>query len=337
VRHYASAVATTPAPPIHSSTAPPPPPPPQFIQRYPPTQPPSYKLPELRKTQLHRQYQSLIKSTPLLLLFQHNNLTAAELNGIRRELGAALRKVDEAEGTAYAGFVKLQIVQTGIFASALNVVTFFDGSAPAITEGTGTGTGTGTGSKATLTHGLSVTAWKAGKAGAKKQHTNNTNNNTAATTPTTTNNNGDQHSLSPLLKGPVVLLTLPTVSPAHLKAALSILSPSEHFPAPKRRVNPTYHEPAVQSGLQKLMLLGARAEGRVLDQDGARWVGGIEGGITGLRSQLVYLLQQCGMGVSGVLEAAGKNLWFSLETRRSVLEEEENPTHKEDGQEKPTS
>jgi large subunit ribosomal protein L10 len=232
-----------------------------------------------------------------MLIFQHNNLTATELNSIRRELINALRKVDAAEGTSFSDFVKLQVIQTGIFASALNVVEHFDAAA----------VGQRNPGKV-FTHGLSTVAYKAGKAGQK-------------------NSSSD---LAPLLKGPLVLLTLPTVSPAYLKSALTILSPSEKFPAPKRRTNPTYHEPAVQSGLQKLMLLGARAEGRVFDQDGANWIGSIEGGLTGLRSQLVFLLQQFGMGVTSTLEAASKSLYFSLETRRSVLEEEENPNPKEE-------
>ena len=239
-----------------------------------------------------------------MLVFQHNNLTAAELNGIRRELTMALRKVDQAEGTAFSPFVKLQVIQTGIFASAMNVVEYFDAAQAPIGNG-----------KKSMTHGLSIAAWKAGKQGQKTM--------------------GKTSDLSALLKGPLVLLTLPTVSPAYLKAALTILSPSEKFPAPKRRTNPTYHEPAVQSGLQKLMLLAARAEGKVFDQEGARWIGGIEGGLTGLRSQLVFLLQQFGMGVTSTLEAASKSLYFSLETRRSVLEEEENPKPKEEENSKP--
>jgi large subunit ribosomal protein L10 len=228
-----------------------------------------------------------------MLIFQHNNVTATELNGIRRELTTALRKVDEAEGTAFSSFVKLQVIQTGIFASAMNVVEYYDAS---LAKTTGKG-------RKSHKHGLSVTAYETSKASAKKSPS----------------------ELSTLLKGPLILLTLPTVSPAYLKSALTILSPSEKYPAPKRRTNPTYHEPAVQSGLQKLMLLGARAEGKTFDLEGARWIGSIEGGLTGLRSQLVWLLEQFGMGVTSTLEAAGKSLYFSLETHRSVLEEAEKP------------
>lgn len=139
-----------------------------------------------------------------------------------------------------------------------------------------------------------------------------------------------KNGLEPLLSGPLLLLTMPTVSPAHLKAALSILSPSEKFPAPKRRVNPTYHEPAVLAGIQKLILLGARAEGRIFDLEGARWIGGIDGGLTGLRAQLVAMLQQFGVGLTSTLEAASKSLYFTLESRREILDEEANPKKEEE-------
>lgn len=273
---------------------------PTSIQHYPPTQPPSYKLPDMRKTQLHRQYQSLIKSTPLLLVFQHNNLTAAELNAIRRELSTALRKVDEAEGTSLSSFIKLQVIQTGIFASALQVVEYYDASKPV-------------GKNTSLPehrHGLSVHAYESARAGRRS--------------------NKRQSELAPLLKGPLALLTLPSVLPGYLKAALTILSPSEQFPAPKRRANPRYHEPLTQSGIQKLMLLGARAEERVFDTEGTKWIGSIEGGLTGLRAQLVALLQQFGVGLTSTLESASKNLYFSLESRREILDEEQNPKPKEE-------
>lgn len=95
------------------------------------------------------------------------------------------------------------------------------------------------------------------------------------------------------------------------------------FPAPTRRANPGYHDASVQQGLQKLMLLGARVEGRVFDNEGARWVGGIEGGLEGLRGQLVRMLGEVGGGVTGALEGVGRSLWVTVEGRRGMLEEEE--------------
>ena len=130
-------------------------------------------------------------------------------------------------------------------------------------------------------------------------------------------------AVEPLLSGPMAILTLPSVSPAHVKAALSILAPSKEIPAPKRRVAPSYHEPEVQTGLKKLMFLGARVEGKVFDMEGAKWVGSIEGGLGGLRAQLVAMLQGVGAGVTNTLESAGKSLYLTVEGRRGMLEEEQ--------------
>jgi large subunit ribosomal protein L10 len=231
-----------------------------------------------------------------MLLFQHNNLKSSEWVPIRRELTKALQKVDAELGhpVGTSEGVKLQIIQTGIFAAALRVVEYFQPEQAAL------------GGSDYLTHALSKAAHDA-VAGKKRQH-----------------------ALTPLLAGPLVVLTFPTVSPQHLKAALSVLAPSApKFPAPTRKANPGWHEPAVQSGLQKLLLLGARVEGRVFDVEGARLVGGIEGGLDGLRAQLVYLLQSMGAGVTNTLESAAKNLYFTMESRRTMLEEEGKPAVEE--------
>jgi len=189
--------------------------------------------------------------------------------------------------------VKLQIVQTGIFAAALRVVEYFDPKA--VPEGE-------------RSHVLS-----------KAAHEQVVDKRTA-------------HEFAPLLSGPLVLLTFPTVSPQHLKAALSILVPqAPNFPAPTRKSSPGWHDNAVQTGLQKMLLLGARVEGKVFDVDGTRWVGTIDGGLEGLRAQLVHLLQSIGAGVTNTLESAGKNLYFTVEGRRMMLEEEEKgPEAKEE-------
>jgi large subunit ribosomal protein L10 len=221
-----------------------------------------------------------------MLLFQHNNIKAVEWTGMRRELANALRKADEELARngddAFVGqSSKLQIVQTGIFASALKVVEFWDPNhmdiKPTIRD-------------PSLTHGLSKDAYFASKSVQL------------------------QHGLEPLLSG---------VSPAHVKAALSILAPSKDIPAPKRRLVPSYHEPEVQTGLKKLMFLGARVEGKVFDMEGAKWVGSIEGGLGGLRAQLVAMLQGVGAGVTNTLESAGKSLYLTVEGRRGMLEDEQ--------------
>ncbi|KAI9699071.1 MAG: hypothetical protein M1836_003260 [Candelina mexicana] len=311
-RHAAIAAAITPAAPIEQMTTSLPP-----ISRYPPTQPPSHRPPEFRKSQLHRQYTSLLRSTPLMLLFQHNNLKSTEWMGIRRELAQALRKVDEAcaaEGrsdTDLADGIKMQIIQTGIFAAALRVVEYFRPelqpeapvhrpSDPATQSSVSISNTATTPDDPRLTHGLS-----------RKAHDAVLDKKLA-------------HPLTPLLIGPLVLVTFPSVSPQHLKAALSILSPSPPaFPAPTRRANPGYHDLAVQGGLQKLLLLGARVEGKVFDIEGTRWVGGIAGGLDGLRGQLVAMLQGVGAGITNTLESAGKSLYFTVEGRRGMLEDEQ--------------
>lgn len=293
---YATTAIAIEAPPSDAHTIPIPAP----IARYPRKQPPSLKPPEFRKTQLLRQYASLLRSNPLMLLFQHNNLKSSEWVGIRRELSQALQKADEAQAAAagkpyedLASGIKIQVIRTGIFAAALRVVEFYHPE-PWPAEGA-------------LTHALSKAAHEA------------------------VVNKKRAHALAPLLSGPLVVLTFPSVSPRHLKAALSVLAPNPPlFPAPTRRASPGWHEAAVQSGMQKLLLMGARVEGRVFDVEGARWVGGIEGGLEGLRAQLVAMLQSMGAGVTNTLESAAKNLYFTVESRRTMLEDEGKPADTKD-------
>lgn len=253
-----------------------------------------------------------------MVIFQHNNLKSTEWMAIRRELARALEKVDDEQARsgneAFVGAgTKITVVQTGIFASAMRIVEFWDPDFaaparaiqppdPAVASSAPVQARTADKLDAALTHGLSERVWRLTRN--KK-------------------NRGAKHDLEPILSGPLAVLTLPSVSPQHLKAALSILAPSKEFPAPKRRANPAFHEPAVQNGLQKLILLAARVEGKVFDVEGARWVGGIEGGIEGLRGRLVAMVQGVGAGVTTTLEAAGKSLYFAVEGRRGMLEEDE--------------
>ena len=244
-----------------------------------------------------------------MLLFQHNNLKANEWVGIRRELHKALKTVDEARtaaGHATEGLaegIKIQTIQTGIFAAALRVVEFYKPDDQSVLGGMDEGTTPAAGKDIngdSLTHTLSRAAHEA------------------------VVDKRTSHALAPLLSGPLVVLTFPHVSPQHMKAALSILSPSAPlFPAPTRRANPGWHDQGVQNGLQKLLLLGARVEGKVFDVEGTRWVGGIEGGLDGLRGQLVAMLQGLGAGVTNTLESAAKSLYFTVEGRRGMLEDEQ--------------
>ncbi|KAI2732847.1 hypothetical protein DTO013F2_10561 [Penicillium roqueforti] len=122
----AAAPAFTPAASIEQMTRSPAP-----VSRFPPTQPPSHRNPEYRRSQLLRSYTSLLRTSPLIVLFQHNNLKSMEWAAIRRELTLALQKVDEkiaAEGRtapALAPYIKIQTIQTSIFEAALRIVEYF--------------------------------------------------------------------------------------------------------------------------------------------------------------------------------------------------------------------
>lgn len=248
---------------------------------------------------------------PLILLIQHHNMRSVEWTSLRRELVHALRKVDEdiaAQGRReppLADVIKLQIVQTNMFEAALRVVEHFRPqqrkqhlqTAIANTAKDEPITSAG---DPRLTHDLSRTAYNAvrGMRG--------------------------RTELSTLLTGSVATVSFPVVSPEHLKATLSILAPKAPlFPAPKRKVRPGYHELSTQEGLRKLMLLGARVEGKVFDDEETRSVGTIEGGLPGLRAQLVSTLQGVGASLTGTLEGAGKSLYFTMESRKQAMEEEQ--------------
>ncbi|KAI0489942.1 hypothetical protein F4859DRAFT_173561 [Xylaria cf. heliscus] len=278
----------------------------------PPTQPPSARRPEARKAQLIRSYTAMLRSTPLILLFQHNNLTAVEWAAVRREVRAALAAVPPPvagpDGTVpidIASSIEFQVLRTRMFNVACKIVDFFKSEEQAQRSNA-------------YTHDLSMTAYESIK-----------------------NANIDESStygqISPLITGPLAAVTFPSVSPAHLAAVIKVLSPSPPaFPAPPRKKNPGYYDPIAQSGFQKLILVGGRIEDNAFDLDQVKWVGGIEGGLDGLRSHLVSLLQNAGLGLTTALEGHGKGLWLALEGRRTQLEEEANGG-KKDGEAKTES
>ncbi|KAL1840672.1 hypothetical protein VTJ49DRAFT_222 [Mycothermus thermophilus] len=280
--------------------------PPDYI---PPTKPPTARPADTRKSQLLRSYTSLLRSTPLILIFQHNNLTAVEFAAVRRELRLALAAVspEGSDSAEIASRAELQVIRTRIFDVALKIVEFYDPSKVQPSEAT---TITGKRVKVVYNHDLSKAAYKAVKAVSSGEKP--------------LPEDSVYAQISPLMVGPLAIFTLPTVSPAHLAAALSVLAPNPPaFPPPSKKKSPGYYDPIAQSGLQKLLLVGGRLEGKVFDQQGIEWVGKIEGGIDSLRAQLVYLLQSAGMGLTSTLEGAGKSLWLTLESRRSVLEEDQ--------------
>lgn len=276
----------------------------------PPTKPPTARPSDTRKSQLLRTYTSLLRSTPLILIFQHNNLTAVEWAAVRRELRIALDGVstEGSESADVASKAQLQVIRTRIFDVALKIVEFHDPSKVAPTMVSSL---SGKKVQVVYNHDLSKAAYDASKNGTKGDE------------PLPESSAYGQ--ISPLLIGPLALFTLPAVSPAHLAAALRTLSPSPPaFPPPSKKKNPGYHDPIAQSGLQKLMLVGGRIEDKVFDLEGVKWVGGIDGGLDGLRAQLVNMLQSAGLGLTTALEGASKSLWLTMESRRSVLEEEQN-------------
>ncbi|KAI9655388.1 MAG: hypothetical protein M1821_005536 [Bathelium mastoideum] len=362
-RHASTAAAIASATPadqtIHTVTP---------IARFPPTQPPSHKPPEFRKSQLLRSYASLLRSSPLILLFQHNNIRSTEWMALRREIAVALRKLEESRAseagtdldTTISSGIKLHILQTGIFAAALRIVEFYhpeqqqqqqqqhhhhpssppppllpststspspfpDANDPQLPSSTPLPNATPSPADPTFTHTLSRHAHDAVVAAHRPHRPRRAQHQQPQT-----------HGLEPLLSGPLCALAFPSLSPAHLAVLIRLLAPAPpRFPAPRRREQPGYHDPAVQAAVQKLLLLGARVEGRALDGAGVEWVGGMEGGLEGLRGRLVGLLQGVGMGLVGALDGAGRAVYGVMEGRRRMLDEEQNATgsegQKEDG------
>lgn len=242
----------------------------------------------------------MLRATPLMLFFQHNNVAGVEWAAIRRELRAALASVPGpiigppgSEPVDLSSHIELQVLRTRMFTIALKIVEFFK---PEDYKGASNA----------YTHDLSATAYEAISKAAIEE-------------------TSVYAQISPLLIGPTAAVSLPIVSPAHLAAVLSVLSPSPPaFPAPTRKKRPGYYEPTVQNGLQKLVLIGGRIESKVFDYEGVKWVGGIEGGVDGLRSQLVAMLQSAGLSLTTALQGHGKDLWLSLESRRIQLDEQAN-------------
>jgi large subunit ribosomal protein L10 len=223
-----------------------------------------------------------------MLLFQHNSILAPEMASIRRELNDALIRADKESGNTFSELITFKVIRNGVFNAAMRLVAHWKPEASAAGGDL-------------ETHYLSEAAYLAAQ---KKKH-----------------------GLESLLSGPLAILTVPISSAAHLTAALSILSPSPATPAPRKRVAPGLYELDTQSGLAKLMLLGARVEGRAMDVDGTRWVAGL-GGVEQVRGQLVNVLQGVGMSLVGGLEGNAKSLWFALEGRRMELEKEATPGSK---------
>ncbi|KAG5955267.1 hypothetical protein E4U58_007163 [Claviceps cyperi] len=267
------------------------------------TKPQSARPVETRKSQLIRTYTSLLRTTPLVLFFQHSNLTAVEWAAVRRELKKALETVPQSIGTDgvgsdYSSQIQLQVMRTNMLSVALKIVEFHRPNG----QISSTVAQQQSGAEAP-THDLSDEAYK-------------------ATRDAIISSDSAYAQLKPLLVGPLAVLVLPAVSPTHLAAALTVLAPVPgKFPPPARRKHPGYYDPICQNALAKLLLVGGRIEGKVFDQLGLNWVGSIKSGVDDLRSQLIGLLQGAGLDLALSLEGGSRSLWLALEARRTQLDD----------------
>ena len=75
------------------------------------------------KTLLSRLYLSLLRSSPLTVIFQHNSVRAVEWIAIRRELANILRKVDTVfpEAKPLAPHISISIVYTNVLAVTMRI------------------------------------------------------------------------------------------------------------------------------------------------------------------------------------------------------------------------
>ncbi|KAF8456072.1 hypothetical protein BDZ91DRAFT_745974 [Kalaharituber pfeilii] len=252
------------------------------VKTYPSTQPPSYKAPTSLKTLLQRLYLSLLRSSPLTIVFQHSSVRPVEWIALRRELGLVLNKVDAGlppGSTALAPFIKINVVDTALFGVAVRIA---DQPAP--------------GDKL-WAYGASREAYRATISLKKK------------------------HPLAPLLIGPLALLTFPALSPPHITAALDLLFPVKKVAQKKG------FDPLAMTALQKIILLGARvqerviASPRVLDDAGIRYLCDLKS-VDELRGEMVALLTSVGGGeIVRTLESVPINLGRTIEGRRKMLEE----------------
>ncbi|KAK6539692.1 hypothetical protein TWF694_009896 [Orbilia ellipsospora] len=255
-------------------------------------QPPSHRPFDSRQNLLHRTYLSLLRATPLLVFFQHNNLKGNELVAIRRDLRNVMANVDAQiaasqpppepaeDGTLppktrpIGNHVKMTIVNTELLSAALRVAEYLPKD---FNKGSSSGP-----EAYRLTMGY------------KKVH-----------------------PLEPFLVGPVGLVQFPTISPPHLLAVLNLLFP-------EKATFKKGTDPAFISGVSKLLLLGAKIDkigGRTIDTAALRYITSL-GDITTLRGQLLGIMQSAGAGLVATLQSPSKGLWVMMEGRRKMLDPE---------------
>ncbi|KAF3907660.1 hypothetical protein AA313_de0206324 [Arthrobotrys entomopaga] len=255
-------------------------------------QPPAHRPFDSRQTLLHRTYLSLLRATPLLVFFQHNNLKGNELVAIRRDLRNVMANVDAQvaasqpppepaeDGTpppkaqSVGEHVKMKIVNTELLSAALRVAEYLPKD---FNKGSSSGPDA---------YRLTVRYKKT-------------------------------HPMAPFLVGPVGLVQFPTISPPHLLAVLNLLFPEK---ATFRKGT----DPAFISGVSKLLLLGAKIDkigGQTIDTAALRHITSL-GDITTLRGQLLGIMQSAGAGLVATLQSPSKGLWVMMEGRRKMLDPE---------------
>ncbi|KAK6531452.1 hypothetical protein TWF281_008256 [Arthrobotrys megalospora] len=264
-------------------------------------QPPSHRPYNSRQTLLHRTYISLLRSTPLMVVFQHNNLRANELVAIRRDLKFAMANVDAQVAASQPApipdedgnvppqprpvgeQVKIMVVNTELFSASLRVAEYLPKDSKV---------GSSSGPEA---YDMTV------------QHRGS-------------------HPMEALLVGPVGVIQFPTVSPPHLLAVLNLLFPEK---ATFRKGT----DPLFISGVSKMLLLGAKVDkvgGPTIDTGALKHITSL-GDLVTLRGQLLGLMQSAGAGLVATLQSPVKALWVTMDGRRKMLDPESQKSAEEEG------
>ncbi|KAK6335496.1 hypothetical protein TWF696_002270 [Orbilia brochopaga] len=254
--------------------------------------PPAHRPYYSRGHLLHRSYISLLRATPLLVMFQHNNLRAGELVSIRRDLRTAMANVDAMvaasrpppgpteDGTVpsqprpVGEQVKMTILNTTVFSAALRSAEYLPKDAEVRSSS----------SPEAYTMTMQYT---------------------------------DAHPLSSVLVGPTGVIQFPEVSPPHLLGVLNLLFPEKY----------TFRkgtDPAFISGVQKLVLLGAKVDkvgGTTIDTDSLKHITTL-GDLTTLQGQLLGVMQSAGGSLISTLQSPARGLWFVMDGRRKMLDPE---------------
>ncbi|KAF3918446.1 hypothetical protein ABW21_db0202212 [Orbilia brochopaga] len=261
--------------------------------------PPSHRPYNSRGNLLHRSYISLLRATPLLVIFQHNNSRATELVSIRRELRTAMANVDamvaasrpppvpREDGTVrpqprpVGEQVKMTVMNTAVLKAALRSAEFLSKDAEVRS------------SSSPEAYDLTL------------QYT-------------------DVHPLSTVLIGPTGVIQFPEVSPPHLLGVLNLLFP-EKFTFRKGT------DPGFISGVQKLVLLGAKVDkigGATIDTDALKHITTL-GDLTTLQGQLLGVMQSAGGSLISMIQSPARGLWFVMDGRRKMLD----PNHGKESEE----